>query len=115
MYVLSDLPYTSASLWIQLLFGGVSSVNGQTGAVSLTTDDIAEGTDKYFASGVAQYKNNTANQTSELLKLDSNGYVGSDQINPQFAVSGGSILLDDNQVDRMTFRNSGTSDPVLSV
>jgi len=53
MYVLSDLPYTNSAFWIQLAFGGVSSVNGQTGAVSLNTDSITEGVDKYFASGVA--------------------------------------------------------------
>ena len=82
MYVLSDLPFTSSALWIQLSFGGVASVNGYTGAVSLTTDDITEGTDKYFAGGLTQYKNNSANQPNELLKLDNNAYIDSNSLNP---------------------------------
>ena len=61
MYVLSDLPFTQAGSWIELLFGGVSSVNGYVGAVSLNTDDITEGTDKFFASRLTQYKANQAN------------------------------------------------------
>jgi len=55
--------------------GGVDSVNAQTGTVSLTTDDIPEGVDKYFASGISDYKANHANNANELLKLDTNGLI----------------------------------------
>lgn len=82
MYVLSALPFTSAGLWVELLFGGVNSVNGYSGAVSLTTDDIAEGVDKYFASGIAQYKSSAANLPNELLKLDAGGYIDQSAVNP---------------------------------
>jgi len=61
MYVLSELPYTNAAFWIELSFGGVSSVNGYTGAVSLITDDIAEGVEKFFDSGITTYKSNQTN------------------------------------------------------
>ena len=53
----------------------MDSVNGQSGVVSLSTDDIAEGVDKYFASGISAYKQNEANQANELLLLDNSGLI----------------------------------------
>lgn len=44
-------------------------MNSLTGAVSLNTDDIPEGVDKYFQSGVTDYKASLANQANELVKL----------------------------------------------
>lgn len=51
-YILSGEPATTASNWTELLFptGAVSSVNGYTGAVTLTTNDIAEANDKLYVS-----------------------------------------------------------------
>ena len=54
--VLTALPYTFAGNWIELTSGGVISVNTLTGTVSLTTDNIPEGADKYFDSGITDYK-----------------------------------------------------------
>ena len=46
----------SGSAWVQFSTGGaVLSVNGQTGTVSLDTDDVTEGaTNKYFSNALAQ-------------------------------------------------------------
>ncbi len=53
VYVLKQNPFTSLQNWIVVNQGGVISVNGQTGAVALTTDEVPEGiTNKYFESGV---------------------------------------------------------------
>lgn len=44
----------SGSTYIQIASGAVSSVNGQTGAVVLTTTNIAEGTNLYFTDARAR-------------------------------------------------------------
>jgi hypothetical protein len=58
-----------------LITGGVLSVNTLTGVVSLNTDNIPEGVDKYFESGIAGYKLNNSNQANELVKLDSSSTI----------------------------------------
>ena len=55
--------------------GNVDSVNSKTGIVSLNTDDIPEGTNKYFNSGITTYKANNTNTANELLKLDGTGLI----------------------------------------
>lgn len=51
----------------------VTSVNGQTGAVSLDTDDIAEGTNKYYSEG--QFDASfAAKDTDDLAEGDTNKY-----------------------------------------
>ena len=47
-YILTTGPFTNDSNWIALTTGGVDSVNGQTGVVSLNTDNVLEGSNKYF-------------------------------------------------------------------
>ncbi len=51
-YILSNDPYSTLSNWTELLFptGSVSSVNGFTWAVNLTTGYIQESNDKLFVS-----------------------------------------------------------------
>lgn len=47
-FILQSTPATNNANWVKLLFpASVASVNGQTGVVSLTTTNIAEGTNKY--------------------------------------------------------------------
>ena len=44
--------------------------------VSLSTDNIGEGiVNKYFASGVSDYKTASANQPNELVKLNAQGIM----------------------------------------
>ena len=64
-YILSAEPYSTLSNWTQLLFptGAVSSVNWQTWAVTLTTNNISESNDKLYVS--------TAEKTAWDWKLDS--------------------------------------------
>jgi hypothetical protein len=70
------VPFTSAGNWILLTQGGVTSVNGLQGVVSLSTDDIGQGiVNQYFASGIQDYKTNAANQANELLRLDAQGEI----------------------------------------
>lgn len=47
-YILQSLPPNTNVNWVKLLFpASVTSVNGQTGVVSLSTTDVPEGTNKY--------------------------------------------------------------------
>lgn len=71
-YVLKSVDYTNPANWVKLLFptAPVSSVNGLTGAVNLTTSNISEGSNMYytdararaahsFSSGAAGYNSST--------------------------------------------------------
>lgn len=55
-YILQTEPASTFSNWVELLTptDSVLSVNGQTGAVSLTTTNVAEGTNQYFTTERAQ-------------------------------------------------------------
>jgi hypothetical protein len=55
------------SAWVQFAIGGsgVSSVNGQTGAVSLLTTDIAEGTNLYYTT--TRFDDRLATKTTDNL------------------------------------------------
>jgi hypothetical protein len=75
MYILSEEPYTANANWIQLASGGVDSINGLTGVVSLTTTNVPEGIHKYFETGISDYKATVASAPNELAKLDSNAFV----------------------------------------
>ena len=93
--------------------GGVDSVNGKTGTVNLTTDDIPEGADKYFNTGIADYKAFTANNANELLKLDNSGLLNTNQIPNTLKLRNGSMQIVDNQINALDFQNSLTEDSVL--
>lgn len=51
-YILASSDPTSLASWKEITAGGaVTSVNGQTGTVSLSTTDVGEGTNLYYTSG----------------------------------------------------------------
>ena len=51
----------------------VTSVNGEVGAVTLTTDDISEGSTNLYADANATNQGNTFNGTNQLVQLDATG------------------------------------------
>lgn len=75
IYILVDEPYTTNANWLLLSSGGVDSVNGLVGTVLLTTSHIPEGSNKYFATGISDYKATLAGAPSELAKLDTNAFI----------------------------------------
>ena len=76
IYILKATPFTTAGNWVLLTQGGVTSVNGLQGVVSLSSDNIGEGiVNQYFQSGIAAYKTSIANQPNELVKLDGQGHI----------------------------------------
>ena len=87
--------------------GGVSQVNGQTGVVVLSTDDITEGvTNRYFSSGMTAYKNTQANNAHELVKLDGQGHVSGSILGTQLQLEGGFATIHDNQQDSIHVEES---------
>ena len=54
----------------------VLSLNGRTGIVTITSDDVPEGSGNlYFASGMSNYLSTYANTIGNLLKLNSSGLI----------------------------------------
>ena len=88
-YVLSATPASTLSNWVKLLTptAPVLSVNGQTGAVSLITTDVTEGTNLYFtdsrargsisANGPLTYNSSTGVLGLSLASGSTNGYLSS--------------------------------------
>ncbi len=76
-------------------------MNSLTGAVSLNTDDIPEGVDKYFESGITDYKANYANQANELVKLNGSSTISTQIIPNTLRLKNGSMQLVDNQTDAL--------------
>lgn len=74
MYILIALPYSDQSNWKKLnLAAGVISVNGSTGVVSLSTDDMPEGTfNKYFTV------DKVTNEVKNLIQAGTNVAVSYD-------------------------------------
>lgn len=52
VYILTDTPASTLANWVQINVpaGAVTSVNGKTGVVSLSTTDISEGTNLYWTT-----------------------------------------------------------------
>ena len=73
-YVLSGLPATTLSNWLELLMpASVSSVNGYTASnITLTSTDIAEGTNLYYTDARAK---NAISTTSPLTYNASTGLI----------------------------------------
>jgi hypothetical protein len=73
-YVLSALPATNLSNWIQLATPtSVTSVNGYAGpSVALTTSDVAEGTNKYYTDARVRA---ALNASSPLVMDATNGNI----------------------------------------
>lgn len=70
-FILKQAPYSTLANWIELKTptDTVLSVNGQTGAITLTTANIAEGTNLYWteARGTANFNTNFALKSSTGL------------------------------------------------
>ena len=68
------------SAWVQFAIGGsgVSSVNGQTGVVSLLTTDIAEGTNLYYTT--TRFDDRLATKTTDNLTEGSSNKYFSDTL-----------------------------------
>jgi len=73
--ILISLPYSNVSNWQELLtpLATVQSVNGKTGIVTLSTDDIAEGNNKYFTNA------RVAGKEPTILPGASNQYYRGDK------------------------------------
>lgn len=70
-FILKQEPATTLANWVELLSPteSVSSVNGKTGAVTLTTSDINEGTNLYFTTARAN-ANWVTHASTELTDSD---------------------------------------------
>lgn len=70
-FILKQEPATTLANWVELLSPteSVSSVNGKTGAVTLTTSDINEGTNLYFTTARAN-ANWITHASTELTDSD---------------------------------------------
>lgn len=78
--------YSDSSEWekVELGYVGVTSVNGLGGDVTLTTDNVSEGINKYFTQTLArqsltQGNGITYDNTTGIISIDS-GYVGQSTI-----------------------------------
>ena len=73
-YVLSGLPATTLSNWLELLMPvSIASINGHTeSSITLTSTDIAEGTNLYFTNTRAR---NAISATSPLVYSASTGII----------------------------------------
>lgn len=71
-FILKQTPASTLENWVELKTptDAVISVNGKTGAVVLTADDVAEGVNKYFteARATANFDSNFGNAVSTSLK-----------------------------------------------
>jgi hypothetical protein len=116
IYILKDNPFTTTGNWVLLTQGGVMSVNGLQGVVSLSTDDVPEGLgSKYFASGISAYKTTTANQANELLKLDAQGHIAGSYLGTEVTLQGGFATIQDNQTSHMRIVRASDADVLLEV
>ena len=83
-WILTASPASTLANWKQLSAPTdlVTSVNGKTGAVTLTTGDIAEGTNLYWttARGTANFNTNFANKTVGGLSDGSNVVMSGDTL-----------------------------------
>jgi hypothetical protein len=89
------------STYIQITSGAVDSVNGQTGAVTLTTSNINEGTNQYFTTSRARQSisltttgsgNATYNSTTGVLNIPNTTYT---LPTASSSVTGGTKLFSD--------------------
>ena len=86
-YILAASPASTLGNWKELLSpeSPVSSVNGQTGAVSLDTDDISEGaSNKYYSSSLFD-SDFGGKDTDDLSEGATNKYYSSSLFNSDFS------------------------------
>ncbi|SKA01555.1 hypothetical protein [Megasphaera cerevisiae] len=83
-FMLKALPATTLANWVQLTAPTdvVTSVNGKTGVVVLTTDNVAEGTNLYYtdARATANFNTNFANKTVGGLSDGANVIMSGDSL-----------------------------------
>lgn len=92
-YILTTNDPTNVANWQQIItpLDFVLSVNGQYGAVNLTTTDIAEGLNLYYTdSRVDDYLNTVKGVANGVASLDANGKIPTNQL--------GSIILNETHV-----------------
>lgn len=72
-FILKQTPASTAANWVELRTpaDAVLSVNGKTGAVTLTTDDIAEGSTKLYYTEARANANFATHASTELTDSDS--------------------------------------------
>ena len=122
----------SGSIWIEVKANGlVTSVNGQTGNVSLTTTNITEGTNQYFTSDRAKSSTiiNSMSGSEENLApsvLSIKSYLSSSINSYEFATISGSenllnktlttpILLDPIISGSIDINSVNTNQPVIKL
>jgi hypothetical protein len=110
--------YSDTNEWekVELGYVGVTSVNSQTGIVSLTTDNITEGTNQYFTQSRARQSltgNNgiTYSNVTGVISIDS-GYVGQNTITTLGTVGTGTWNAD---VIGVTYGGTGASTKELGL
>lgn len=92
-YILTTNDPTNVANWQLIItpLDFVLSVNGQYGAVNLTTTDIAEGLNLYYTdSRVDDYLNTVKGVANGVASLDANGKIPTNQL--------GSIILNETHV-----------------
>jgi hypothetical protein len=92
-YILTTNDPTNSANWQQIItpLDFVLAVNGQTGAVNLTTTDIPEGLNLYYTdTRVDDYLNTQKGMANGIASLDANGKIPSSQL--------GSIILNETRV-----------------
>jgi hypothetical protein len=83
--ILQQVPATSIDNWVQLVSqASVTSINGQTGIVDLTTGDISETTNLYYTDTrvfdvIDQWTNDSATLTNKVIDSHTNK-VGADSL-----------------------------------
>lgn len=81
-FILKQAPASTLANWIELKTptDAVLSVNGKTGAVTLTTTDIGEGTNLYYteARATSNFNTNIANTNVSTLKDGANVLMSTD-------------------------------------
>jgi len=81
VFILANTPASTLANWVQINVpsGGVTSINGKTGVVVLTTTDIAEGTNLYYTEArfntAFATKNSTDLADSSTLLRNTDTYI----------------------------------------
>lgn len=83
-FILKQASYSNIANWVELKTPTdvVISINGQTGAITLTTSNIAEGTNLYWteARGTANFNSNFSNKTVAELSDGSHVLMDTDTL-----------------------------------
>lgn len=114
-YILKAEPASTLANWVKLPHpsDAVTSVNGQIGAVVLTTSNVTEGTNQYFTTARATSNFNTNIRTTastvltdgatlvhktDLATADANGLMSSDNFTKLAGISAGATKVDGSSI-----------------